>query len=394
MKQDRAARLTEADAAPAKGSILIVDDTPANLQLLARMLADRGYHVRPVLDGQLALASVEAEPPDLILLDIRMPEMNGYQVCERLKANPDTSQIPVIFLSAMDALEDKVKAFRVGGVDYVTKPFQIEEVTARVETHLTLARLREQLQQANAQMTAEMQLAGEVQRSFLPRELPALDGWQVAVKLESARETSGDFYDVHPLRGGMVGLLMADVVDKGVGAALFMALSWAIMRTYAEKYPKQPERMLGAVNGRILRDTSAKQFATVFYGVLDPSNGRLSYANAGHPPAFLAHCAKQGTVEKLGQTGLPLGIFPGATWDQSVVELDHGDVLIAYTDGITEACNAEGVCFEEAGVQASLTRRLKGSAQEILDGIFADVLDFTGGMPQADDMALVVVKRL
>ena len=188
MRQDVAVKLTGAGAAPAKGSILIVDDTPANLQLLARMLADRGYQVRPVLDGQLALASVEAEPPDLILLDIRMPEMNGYQVCERLQANPSTSQIPVIFLSAMDALEDKVKAFRAGGVDYVTKPFQIEEVTARVETHLTLSRLHEQLQQANARMTAELQLAREVQRGFCPMTCRCPIGWQVAVRNWSPQE--------------------------------------------------------------------------------------------------------------------------------------------------------------------------------------------------------------
>jgi sigma-B regulation protein RsbU (phosphoserine phosphatase) len=394
MKQDVVANPEQDDSAPAKGSILIVDDTPANLQLLARMLADRGYQVRPVLDGQLALASVEAEPPDLILLDIRMPEMNGYQVCERLKANPSTSQIPVIFLSAMDALEDKVKAFRAGGVDYVTKPFQIEEVTARVETHLTLSRLREQLQRANAQMAAELQLAGEVQRSFLPHDLPELDSWQVAVRLESARETSGDFYDMYPLQGDRLGILVADVVDKGVGAALFMALSWAIMRTYAGKYPRQPERMLGAANTRLLRDTTGKQFATVFYGILDPSSGRLCYANAGHPPAILAHCAGQDTFEDLNRTGLPLGIFPNATWGQGVVDLDHGDVLIAYTDGFTEACNAEGVCFEDAGLQASLKIRLKCSAQEIVDGVFADLLDFSGGMPQSDDLALVVVKRL
>jgi sigma-B regulation protein RsbU (phosphoserine phosphatase) len=394
MKLDVAANPKQDDAAPAKGSILIVDDTPANLQLLARMLADRGYQVRPVLDGQLALASVEAEPPDLILLDIRMPEMNGYQVCERLQANPSTRQIPVIFLSAMDALEDKVKAFRAGGVDYVTKPFQIEEVTARVETHLTLSRLREQLQQANARMAAELQLAGEVQRSFLPHDLPELESWQVAVRLESARETSGDFYDMYPLQGGRLGILVADVVDKGVGAALFMALSWAIMRTYAGKHPRQPERMLAAANTRLLRDTTGKQFATVFYGVLDPLNGRLCYANAGHPPALLVHSVGRGTVEELNRTGLPLGIFPGATWGQGVVELDHGDVLIAYTDGLTEACNADGACFEDAGLRASLESRLKCSAREIADGIFADLLDFTDGMPQSDDMALVVVKRL
>jgi serine phosphatase RsbU (regulator of sigma subunit) len=199
---------------------------------------------------------------------------------------------------------------------------------------------------------------------------------------------------MYPLQGDKLGILVADVVDKGVGAALFMALSWAIMRTYAGKYPRQPERMLGAANTRLLRDTAGKQFATVFYGVLDPLNGRLCYANAGHPPALLAHSAGRGMVEKLSRTGLPLGIFPDATWGQSVVDLDRGDVLIAYTDGITEACNADGACFEDAGLQASLQSRLKRSAQEIVDGIFADVRDFTGGMPQEDDMALVVVKRL
>lgn len=393
MRNDPTARMTGAGSASAGGSIMIVDDTPANLQLLARMLADRGYHVRPVLDGQLALASVEAEAPDLILLDIRMPEMNGYEVCERLKADPRTRQIPVIFLSAMDALEDKVKAFQVGGVDYITKPFQIEEVKARVETHLTLSRLREQLQQANARMTTELRLAGEMQRSFLPRELPALAGWQVAVRLESARETSGDFYDMYPLPGGQLGILVADVVDKGVGAALFMALSWAIMRMYAEKYPRQPERMLSAVNTRLLRDTAAKQFATVFYGILDPQSGRLCYANAGHPPALLARCAGQGAFKELGRTGLPIGIFRDATLSQGVVDIAHDDVLIAYTDGVTEACTAEGACFEDAGLQASVKLRLRCSAQEIADGIFADLLDFTGGLPQSDDMALVVVKR-
>jgi sigma-B regulation protein RsbU (phosphoserine phosphatase) len=151
--------------------------------------------------------------------------------------------------------------------------------------------------------------------------------------------------------------------------------------------------MLGAANTRLLRDTAGKQFATVFYAILDPSSGRLCYANAGHPPTILAQGAGPGVFESLGRTGLPLGIFPGATWDQGVVELNQGDVLIAYTDGITEACNAEGVCFEDAGLQASVKTRLKHSAQEIVDGIFADLLDFTGGMPQSDDMALVVVKR-
>ena len=170
----------------------------------------------------------------------------------------------------MDALEDKVKAFRAGGVDYITKPFQIEEVSARVETHLTLPGYASSSNRQMPGWPPSCNWPGEVQRGFLPHDLPVPDSWQVAVRLESARETSGDFYDMYPLQGGKLGILVADVVDKGVGAALFMALSWAVMRTYAGKYPRQPERMLAAANTRLLRDTAGKQFATVFYGILDP----------------------------------------------------------------------------------------------------------------------------
>ena len=126
---------------PLSPKILIVDDTPANVLLLVRMLAARGYSPRSVLSGKLALQAARAEPPDLILLDINMPEMNGYEVCVQLKADPALKEIPVIFISALSETIDKVKAFHVGGVDYVTKPFQFEEVYARVQTHLRLRRL-------------------------------------------------------------------------------------------------------------------------------------------------------------------------------------------------------------------------------------------------------------
>src|SRR5476649_729221 len=133
-------------------SILVVDDTPANLQVLAGMLKDRGYKARPVPSRKLALLAAKAHPPDLILLDINMPEMNGYEVCERLKADDQLKGIPVIFISALNEQLDKVKAFAIGGVDYLTKPFQMEELHARVETHLKLRRLQIELEEANAQL--------------------------------------------------------------------------------------------------------------------------------------------------------------------------------------------------------------------------------------------------
>jgi two-component system, sensor histidine kinase and response regulator len=131
-----------------KGDILIVDDTPDNLHLLSTMLEERGYEVRSVTNGSTALMGIQAQPPDLILLDINMPGMNGYEVCQRLKANPRTHEIPAIFISALNEVFDKVKAFAVGGVDYITKPFQVEEVLARIENQLTVRRLQAKLREA------------------------------------------------------------------------------------------------------------------------------------------------------------------------------------------------------------------------------------------------------
>src|SRR5271170_3730372 len=136
-------------------SILVVDDTSANLQVLAGMLKERGYTARPVPSGKLALLAARRDPPDLILLDINMPEMNGFEVCEQLKADDKLKGIPVIFISALTEQIDKVKAFSMGGVDYLTKPFQMEELHARVETHLKLRQMQLDLEKLNRQLEWE-----------------------------------------------------------------------------------------------------------------------------------------------------------------------------------------------------------------------------------------------
>lgn len=137
--------------------VLIVDDTPANLKLLSGMLAQRGYKARPVPNGTLALQAVRSKPPDLILLDINMPGLNGYEVCRQLKADEDLREIPVIFLSALGETEDKLRAFAAGGVDYISKPFQFEEVDARIATHLKLRHLQRQLEEHNNQLSRLVQ---------------------------------------------------------------------------------------------------------------------------------------------------------------------------------------------------------------------------------------------
>jgi len=147
-----------------RGNILIVDDTPDNLYLLSVMLTQHGYEVRSAINGPVALMTIQVELPDLILLDINMPKMNGYEICEHLQSNEQTREIPVIFLSAFNEAIDKVKAFRSGGVDYITKPFQVEEVLVRVEHQLTLHRMRTELQQARAEALKALEQEKELNR--------------------------------------------------------------------------------------------------------------------------------------------------------------------------------------------------------------------------------------
>lgn len=376
-----------------KGDVMIVDDTPANLRLLSQMLAEQGHHVRPVPDGSLALAAVRAEPPDLILLDIRMPGMNGYEVCEHLKADAQTHDIPIIFISALDAIQDKVKAFGVGGEDYVTKPFNAEEVLARVGTHLALRNLQKQLQEANQKMAAELSLAGEVQASFLPLDLPTFPDWQLAATLKPARETSGDFYDFISLPNGRLAIVVADVCDKGAGAALYMALSRTLIRTFAAEYPEQPQSVMNAVNRRIIKDTKTNQFVTAFYGVLELATGTMKYCNAGHCWPLLLNADSRGDSCRLIKSGIPLGIFADETWQPGSVQLSPGDALVLFTDGIIEAENAQGEFLGEDQFLECLLSNLGRPARDIQEAVLADIHGFVGETPQSDDIALVILLR-
>jgi sigma-B regulation protein RsbU (phosphoserine phosphatase) len=221
-------------------------------------------------------------------------------------------------------------------------------------------------------------------------ERPAIPAWQSAAALVPARETSGDFYDVFALPDGRYGILIADVVDKGVGAALFMALCWALLHTYARQFPDDPDRVLAASNRRILRDTHAGQFVTVFYGVLDGQRGTLHYANAGHPPPY---CWHEGEIAALPRTGIPLGILEDETWATDIQRFRAGDVCVLYTDGVTEAQSKAGAFFDPERLLATLRAHADRPAEVIKDALLAAVMDFADDHPQSDDITLLVLKQ-
>jgi serine phosphatase RsbU (regulator of sigma subunit) len=252
------------------------------------------------------------------------------------------------------------------------------------------ARLYEQAQQAIAR---ELAMAGQIQASFLPRDIPHVPGWQLAATLEPARETGGDFYDFIRLPNGRWGLVVADVADKGFGSALYMASCCTLLRTYAVEYHTRPDHVLSATNGRLLADTQAGLFVTAFYGILDPATGALVYCNAGHPPPYLLSAQNTDKVRALPRTGMPLGIAADATWEPETIQLGPGDVLLLYTDGITEALDEQEEFFQSERLLEVVQTNLGRSAQEIQDVLLAKIHQFIGQRPQFDDIALLIVAR-
>jgi serine phosphatase RsbU (regulator of sigma subunit) len=195
------------------------------------------------------------------------------------------------------------------------------------------------------------------------------------------------------LPDGRLGLLVADVVDKGVCAALFMALSYALFRSYAQQFPGEPQRVFDVMNDHILHDTNARQFVTAFYGILDPQTGKMVYSNAGHPPPLILGPQKGQNVRWLANTGVPLGVLEECTWEQRVVQLSPQDVLCLYTDGVIEAEENPDSPFGMGRLLDCTRARMGGTAVEIQQGIVHDILQFVGEAPQLDDRVLFVVKR-
>jgi sigma-B regulation protein RsbU (phosphoserine phosphatase) len=239
----------------------------------------------------------------------------------------------------------------------------------------------------------ELAQAGKIQASFLPEEVPYIPGWQLAASLTPAKETSGDFYDFIHLPEGRLGIVIADVADKGAAAALYMTSSRTLIHTFALEYPALPELVIGEANRRITIDTHEGLFITVFYGVLDPTSGTLVYCNAGHNPPFLLRAQGDTEVQSLTRTGVPLGIVEETNWEQRTLQLSQGDVLVFYTDGVTDAQNSQESFFGMERLLASIQSNSGGAAQYIHDAIRTDLHEFAGGTPQFDDITLVILVR-
>lgn len=320
-----------------------------------------------------------------------------YLVLPKQKLPQGKQYFGDLFLVKITVPNEKGTPHCVGGI-YVHQPRSLRSAEERLPTILELAgQIGAALYRAQVhaetlayhKVTQELEFAGHIQASFLPKHIPQIDNWDITARIIPARQTSGDFYDFVDLKNGRIGVVVADVADKGTGAALYMALSRTLIRTYAMQYPDHPGKALQAANERILNDTESDQFVTVFLAVLDPQSGQLTYANAGHNPPIIAGSQHA----QLTKTGIPLGMFEEMRWESETIQLYTGDTLTMFTDGIPEAQNEQDEEFGDDRLINVLQLNLDHSAQDIVDNLVTAVQEFTGDAPQFDDITLVVLQK-
>src|SRR5690606_8385234 len=296
-----------------------------------------------------------------------MPGMNGYELLQRVRADPVLCHVPVILISALDDTDSVIKGIELGADDHLPKPFNPHILRARLDASLARKRLRDREQLHARSLQREMDIARTIQAGFLPRALPQCAGWDLAAWFQPAREVGGDFYDAYLLREGRrLVLAVADVCDKGVGAALFMALFRSLLRAQAERILEgegDPAAsacdLVAIVNDYIARvHDRDNMFATIFLGVLDTLTGELVYVNAGHEAPVVR--GPDGACTRLPPTGPAVGMMPGAAFASVRIDLGRGATLAAYTDGVTDAVAADGATYSE---QRLLSRLASASGQ-------------------------------
>ena len=409
-------------------TILVVDDDLDILELLKMYLEPEGYDIRTASDGESAVQSACMDPPDLILLDVMMPHKDGFQVIKELKSIEHTKNVPVILLTARGQTEDKVQGLDTGADDYITKPFDLREVTARVEAVLGRTRPIKYInplmnamgegfsEEGVQQLAGHLQAAAAIQKKLLPEQAPNIEGFDITTLLQSSTSVSGDFYDFIPLSETQIGIVLGDVKGNGIPAALLMVMIRTALRLLCHE-EKTPASILKRINDLVVRDTEADLFATMIYGILDPTTSTFTYSNGGHCYPFHWRDTQEMAVLKTG--GMLIGAFEEATFASEVCSLSPGDVLVFYTDGITETAIKNGPVFGEDQEEfissgqrdtpedvipmdmfyggdrlaACLSKNTALSASALCEAIVDDLAMFSGSTMPHDDRALIIIKR-
>jgi serine phosphatase RsbU (regulator of sigma subunit) len=395
-------------------NILIVDDKEANVELLERMLRGAGYtSVHATTDSTKACVLHRENGYDLILLDLLMPVMDGFQVMEGLKEIETDGYLPVLVLTAQP--DHKLRALNAGAKDFLSKPFDLAELQARVHNLLEVRLLHLETKKHNVALTetmlqldasrevvriqalaekkvreAELRLAKNTQRSLLPQTLPEFENYDIRAFNRPTNYVGGDFYDFKQLASREWMGVLADVSGKGVPAALYSSLVLGAL-SMEFRCRTQPPDVLNRVNQLLCEKSLPAQFVTLFLFTMNPE-GEGQFISAGHTPTFLFRAAT-GEIEELASDAYMLGMFPFHVYKSRKLRLDNGDILFVYSDGLTNATSPGSEVFGAERLRDVIQRDAPSGCHAVQVGLLKAIDDFTHDAPQSDDITFMVVGK-
>ena len=377
--------------------VLVVDDEPRNVRILQIQLNAQGYTVYTAADGLEALDIVKKEMPDLILLDINMPKMDGFEVVRQVRANEATEFIPIVMITALrDTRENRIKSIEVGADDFIEKPFDSVEVLARVRSLLRIKHYQDTLAEYNARLQEELQMARSIQEILIPQDgVQELSGFRVASHCCPEMAVGGDFFDIWEIAPNRLGVFISDVMGHGVSAAFVTVFIKTILAEFQQQIENDPGHLLEILNTRFNDLISSRlfMFATAFCGIIDLNKGELACANAGHSFPFLYN-TQQKTYHPIGDknTGNGLGIWRDSVYETTHYPFNQLSRMFLYTDGVYEAKNPNGEEFTVDRLQQLVSTWTEQSAAEIVTSVSGTIDAFTDNCPKDDDLTLIAIE--
>ncbi len=382
----------------AAAKILVVDDEPRNVKILQIQLQARGYDILTAGDGAEALQIIANDLPDLILLDINMPKVDGFEVVERVRANKKTEFIPIVMITALrDTQENRIKAVEAGADDFIEKPFSSFEVLARIKSLLRIKHYHDTLEKHNARLETELQMARSVQEIIIPENgTQDLAGFHIASYCYPALAVGGDFFDIWEIDENRIGVIISDVMGHGASAALVTVFIKTVLTEHQEHIKDDPAQLLQILNTRFSDIISSRiyMFATAFCGIFDKTKKQFICANAGHPSPFLQH-GTQSECELVTdkQTGNGLGIRKESEYENCYYPFDDSSRIFLYTDGVYEVKNVKGEEFTVEQLQKVVSTTQHETPEKLIQRVSNAITEFNSAAPNEDDLTLIAIQR-
>jgi len=370
--------------------ILVIDDTRLNRAIVRKTLDRMNIAVTEAADGQEGLDILARRRFDLILVDIIMPNLDGFGFLERFKDHVRDEFIPVILMTGSDDLNSKIKGLSIGADDFLLKPLNEKELVARINSLLKLKRAHDELFAKNLQIKKELEIAKKVQQFIIPKSFAQISYPTISGRYLPIEDIGGDYFDCYTLPDGSVGMLIADVTGHGIPAALVMSMSKMIFSIYAANIGSTSE-LLAAVNREMKGLLLDNQYITAFYVIYHPAANTISFTNAGHTRALYYRKSKN-AVLLLDTDGLFVGIADDANYGEKALRVEPGDRLFLYTDGISEVRNAENEEFGEGRIGAFMKARGDLHGDDFCEGLLAELQSFTSLDRRKDDIAFLSIE--